>query len=36
MITKLICLIWGHETVHKKFTGEKLRVVGALGNSLQS
>jgi len=33
MIKKLICFIWGHSTVHKAYTGEKMNVVGALGNS---
>lgn len=31
MIKKLICRIWGHKTVHKAYTGEKVSVLGALG-----
>ena len=32
MIKYLICLFWGHKTVHKAFTGEKINCVGVLGN----
>lgn len=33
MVKKLICLIWGHKTVHKAYTGETLPVTGKLGNA---
>lgn len=33
MIKKTICFIWGHKTVHKAYTGEKLSVVGVFGNT---
>jgi len=31
MIKKLICSIWGHKTIHKAYTGEKISVLGMLG-----
>ena len=32
MLKWLICLLWGHKTVHKAYTGEKIRVRGVGGN----
>lgn len=32
MIKYLICLIWGHKTVHKAFTGKKIDCIGLAGN----
>lgn len=32
MIKKIICLILGHKTVHKAYTGEKIDAVGVMGN----
>jgi len=31
MIKELICLIWGHKTVHKAYTGEKISILSILG-----
>jgi len=33
MIKWMICLLWGHKTVHKAYTGEKMKVTRILGNS---
>ncbi len=32
MLKKIYCFLWGHKTVHKAYTGEKMRCVGMLGN----
>jgi hypothetical protein len=32
MIKKLICYLWGHKTVHKAYTGQKVNCVGLMGN----
>jgi len=32
MIKWIICLLWGHKTVHKAYTGEVISVLGSLGN----
>ena len=31
MIKKLICLLWGHKTVHKGYTGETMRQSNGFG-----
>ena len=35
MIKEIICLLWGHKTVHKAYTGEKLTLIGRLGNTYE-
>lgn len=32
MFKKIVCFLWGHKTVHKAYTGEKMAVVGVMGN----
>lgn len=34
MIKKLLCLVWGHETVVKAFTGQTYQTASYIGNPL--